>query len=250
MDEYVVTAIRLQNKGNSQITLDPRELQGQFYAATFQHNWLGGYGGNEDTTTLYLVTEGYANNALIPETHPVKPVGKKVKKQQKLKLTDSIGEVGGEAMKANKALFVILGIVFTLVGGIVYALFWRSDTPQEPTEQEILDISIKDLTPEQVRSMGIQGDSPIDTLRTLVTTVKSNERRMDALINEKDRQLKEKEEQIGGRINDAVNNETRKLQEQIADLKMQLFDMASQVSNKPVIQEQASTAEQNADIQG
>ncbi|STY52256.1 TIGR03752 family integrating conjugative element protein [Mannheimia haemolytica] len=153
-------------------------------------------------------------------------------------------------MKANKALFVILGIVFTLVGGIVYALFGRSEPVPQPTQQEILDISIKDLTPEQVRSMGIQGDSPIDTLRTLVTTVKSNERRMDALINEKDRQLKEKEEQIGGRINDAVNNETRKLQEQIADLKMQLFDMASQVSNKPVIQEQASTAEQNADIQG
>ncbi|HEB5622851.1 TPA: TIGR03749 family integrating conjugative element protein [Pasteurella multocida] len=84
LDEYVVTAIRLQNKGNTQITLDPRELQGQFYAATFQHNWLGGYGGNEDTTTLYLVTEGYANNALIPETRPVKPVSKKVKKTTKV----------------------------------------------------------------------------------------------------------------------------------------------------------------------
>lgn len=84
LDEYVVTAIRLQNKGNNQITLDPRELQGQFYAATFQHNWLGGYGGNEDTTTLYLVTEGYANNALIPETRPVKQVSKKVKKTTKV----------------------------------------------------------------------------------------------------------------------------------------------------------------------
>lgn len=84
LDEYVVTAIRLRNKGNSQITLDPRELQGRFYAATFQHNWLGGYGGNEDTTTLYLVTEGYANNALIPETRPVKPVTKKVKKTTKV----------------------------------------------------------------------------------------------------------------------------------------------------------------------
>ncbi|MEE3701163.1 TIGR03749 family integrating conjugative element protein [Mannheimia haemolytica] len=84
LDEYVVTAIRLQNKGNSQITLDPRELQGQFYAATFQHNWLGRYGSNEDTTTLYLVTEGYANNALIPETRQVKPVTKKVKKTTKV----------------------------------------------------------------------------------------------------------------------------------------------------------------------
>ncbi|WP_460030156.1 TIGR03749 family integrating conjugative element protein [Mannheimia haemolytica] len=84
LDYYVVTAIRLQNKGNSQITLDPRELQGQFYAATFQHNWLGRYGSNEDTTTLYLVTEGYANNALIPETRQVKPVTKKVKKTTKV----------------------------------------------------------------------------------------------------------------------------------------------------------------------
>ncbi|HHW7520378.1 TIGR03752 family integrating conjugative element protein [Mannheimia haemolytica] len=145
-------------------------------------------------------------------------------------------------MKANKALFVILGIVFTLVGGIVYALFWRSDTPQEPTEQEILDISIKDLTPEQVRSMGIQGDTPIDTLRTLVTTVKSNERRMDELIDE-NRQLKQKEDLVNGRISDAVNNETRKLQEQIADLKMQLFDMATHVNNKSTAQESTPQAE-------
>lgn len=133
-------------------------------------------------------------------------------------------------MKANKALFVILGIVFSIVAGIVYALFLRSDTPAMPAQQqEILDISIKDLTPEQVRAMGIQGDTPIDTLRTLVTTVKSNERRMDELITE-NRQLKQKEESVDVRIADAVNNETRQLQEQIADLKMQLFDMASKPS--------------------
>ena len=42
LDGYVVTAVRLQNQGQSRIDLDPRELQGRFYAATFQHNWLGG----------------------------------------------------------------------------------------------------------------------------------------------------------------------------------------------------------------
>lgn len=79
LDKYVVTAIRLQNRGTSRIVLDPRELQGRFYAATFQHNWLGGYGSTEDTTTVYIVTEGYANNAVIPETKPYK-APKKVKK--------------------------------------------------------------------------------------------------------------------------------------------------------------------------
>lgn len=79
LDNYVVTAVRLQNRGVSRITLDPRELQGRFYAATFQHNWLGGYGSSEDTTTVYLVTEGHANNAVIPETKIYK-APKKVKK--------------------------------------------------------------------------------------------------------------------------------------------------------------------------
>ncbi|AIJ31194.1 MULTISPECIES: TIGR03749 family integrating conjugative element protein [Pasteurellaceae] len=79
LDNYVVTAIRLQNRGVSRIILDPRELQGRFYAATFQHNWLGGYGSTEDTTTVYLVTEGHANNAVIPETKIYK-APKKVKK--------------------------------------------------------------------------------------------------------------------------------------------------------------------------
>ncbi|QLB12785.1 integrating conjugative element protein (TIGR03749 family) [Bisgaardia hudsonensis] len=79
LDGYVVTAIRLQNRGTTRINLDPRELQGRFYAATFQHNWLDSYGSTEDTTTVYLVTEGYANNAIIPETKIYK-APKKLKK--------------------------------------------------------------------------------------------------------------------------------------------------------------------------
>ncbi|MEH8033769.1 TIGR03749 family integrating conjugative element protein [Gallibacterium anatis] len=79
LGDYVVTAIRLQNRGSSRITLDPRELQGRFYAATFQHHWLGGFGSTEDTTTLYLVTEGYPNKSVIPESKTyIQP--KKVKK--------------------------------------------------------------------------------------------------------------------------------------------------------------------------
>ncbi|OOF52305.1 TIGR03749 family integrating conjugative element protein [Rodentibacter trehalosifermentans] len=78
LDNYVVTAIRLQNQGQSRIDLDPRELQGRFYAATFQHNWLGGHGSPEDTTTLYLVTEGDPNQSVIPQSNAYKP--KKLKK--------------------------------------------------------------------------------------------------------------------------------------------------------------------------
>ncbi|MEX4027514.1 integrating conjugative element protein, PFL_4704 family [Haemophilus influenzae] len=83
LDDYIVTAIRLQNRGSQRLELDPRELQGRFYAATFQHNWLGGTGSTEDTTTVYLVTEGYPNKALIPETKPY-AAPKKLKKTTKI----------------------------------------------------------------------------------------------------------------------------------------------------------------------
>lgn len=65
-----VTAIRLQNRSGQRITLDPRELQGPFIAAAFQHDWLGPRGLAEDTTVVYLVTEGPVSRALLPEPKP------------------------------------------------------------------------------------------------------------------------------------------------------------------------------------
>lgn len=64
------TAIRLQNQSGQRITLDPRELQGQFTAAAFQHDWLGPRGLAEDTTVVYLVTEGPVSRALLTEPKP------------------------------------------------------------------------------------------------------------------------------------------------------------------------------------
>jgi len=65
-----VTAIRLQNRSNQRVVLDPRELQGQFTAAVFQHDWLGPQGQPEDTSVVYLVTEGSLSRALLPEPTP------------------------------------------------------------------------------------------------------------------------------------------------------------------------------------
>ncbi|HCA3406612.1 TPA: TIGR03749 family integrating conjugative element protein [Salmonella enterica subsp. salamae serovar 35:g,m,s,t:-] len=69
-DNTTVTAIRLQNRSGQRIDLDPRELQGQFIAAAFQHDWLGPHGAAEDTTVVYLVTRGSAARALLPEPKP------------------------------------------------------------------------------------------------------------------------------------------------------------------------------------
>ncbi|OOS00877.1 integrating conjugative element protein [Haemophilus paracuniculus] len=72
LDDYVVTAVRIKNLSSQSVTLDPRYLQGYFYAATFQHNWLGMKGTPEDTTVVYLVTEGRPDNAFIPARQTAK----------------------------------------------------------------------------------------------------------------------------------------------------------------------------------
>ncbi|KJV33092.1 TIGR03749 family integrating conjugative element protein [Pantoea sp. SM3] len=62
-----VIALRIRNNSSQKVVLDPRELQGQFVTATFQHRWVGAAGTPEDTTTLYLVTAGRPDGAFVRE---------------------------------------------------------------------------------------------------------------------------------------------------------------------------------------
>ncbi len=70
-----VSAVRLQHTGPGWIELDPRLLQGDFVAATFQHPDLGPAGSPEDTTVVYLVTRGRGlGAALLPAMAPIDPL--------------------------------------------------------------------------------------------------------------------------------------------------------------------------------
>jgi integrating conjugative element protein (TIGR03749 family) len=59
LEDFWVTALQLHNMSASSLTLDPRELQGNFIAATFQHHTLEQQGKPADTTVVYLVTRGH-----------------------------------------------------------------------------------------------------------------------------------------------------------------------------------------------
>lgn len=74
LEDQWVTAVRLTNRGDDWIRLDPRVLQGDFVTATFQHDTLGPHGLPEDTTVLYLVTRGHGlASALLPSIHRFDP---------------------------------------------------------------------------------------------------------------------------------------------------------------------------------
>lgn len=64
--DYQVTALLLRNRTANPIELDPRRLNAQLYAASFQHDHLGAQGSPEDTSVAYLVTrDGGLKHALI-----------------------------------------------------------------------------------------------------------------------------------------------------------------------------------------
>ena len=64
--------MRLTNTSPHRIDLDPRVLQGDFVAATFQHPDLGPAGASTDTTVVYLVTRGRGlAESLMPVLSPI-----------------------------------------------------------------------------------------------------------------------------------------------------------------------------------
>jgi len=58
LGDYWVTAVKLRNRGAETVQLDPRQLQAQLFAASYQHAFLGPVGSAEDTTVAYLITRG------------------------------------------------------------------------------------------------------------------------------------------------------------------------------------------------
>ena len=72
LEDQWVTAVRLTNTSPRWLDLDPRALQGDFAAATFQHPNLGPAGDSTDTTVVYLVTRGRGlSGALLPALSPI-----------------------------------------------------------------------------------------------------------------------------------------------------------------------------------
>ncbi|EPY5086997.1 TIGR03749 family integrating conjugative element protein [Klebsiella variicola] len=76
-----VVALRLTNSGSRKVVLDPRALQGQFVAATFQHRWVGPAGTPEDTTTVYVVTAGRPESAFIAEPSALRKAARPVSQE-------------------------------------------------------------------------------------------------------------------------------------------------------------------------
>lgn len=74
LEDQWVTAVQITNTAGHWLDLDPRALQGDVVAATFQHPTLGPAGQSTDTTVVYLVTRGHGlAESLLPAVAPIDP---------------------------------------------------------------------------------------------------------------------------------------------------------------------------------
>ena len=141
-------------------------------------------------------------------------------------------------MKANKAFFVIGGITGLVVLTMLGFLFsgGSASNSTEAKKEDVLDLSLNDLSPEELRSMGLEGDTSKDTVRTLIGKVKENNKRFDEVISQNDRLMKENEQlknqssNTDYQIQQAVQAETGALIAEINSLKDQVLQGGNQVT--------------------
>ncbi|OAT58948.1 putative exported protein [Obesumbacterium proteus ATCC 12841] len=94
---------------------------------------------------------------------------------------------------------------------------------------------VPDLTPEDMKAMGIEGDTPQDTLRTLVGSLKTVTKRQNQLdadnksLAEENKNLKQTNQNVDERINQAVVNAQSVADKEQSQLKNQVQDLTAKI---------------------
>lgn len=110
-------------------------------------------------------------------------------------------------IKSNTLLKVIVPVV--LLSAVMIGV--KSCGGAKQTQDSADNTTVADLTQEELRILGIEGDTPQDTLRTLVGRIKTiqtnqeNLEKQNAALAEENARLQNKGSSVDGRINDAVN---------------------------------------------
>ncbi|HCM1946049.1 TPA: TIGR03752 family integrating conjugative element protein [Salmonella enterica subsp. salamae serovar 30:g,m,s:e,n,x] len=110
-------------------------------------------------------------------------------------------------IKSNTLLKVIVPVV--LLSAVMIGV--KSCGGSKPVQDSADNATVADLTQEELRILGIEGDTPQDTLRTLVGRIKTiqtsqeNLEKQNAALAEENARLQNKGSNVDGRINDAVN---------------------------------------------
>ncbi|MEN4546062.1 TIGR03752 family integrating conjugative element protein [Pantoea agglomerans] len=114
-------------------------------------------------------------------------------------------------IKSNGLVKVLVPAI--LVGGGFIAVKSYNSKPQEPATQAThaqTDGALKNLSPQELKALGIEGDTPQDTLKTIVGSLNAVRQQQDSLNKQNTRlldeneKLRERNTNVSGQVNEAV----------------------------------------------
>lgn len=139
-------------------------------------------------------------------------------------------------MKVKSNTLVKVLVPTALVMAVLVGMKSCGTDPQSAQQPDVLSQTINELDPSELKSLGIEGDTPADTLRTLIGTMKNVRDKQAELVAqnqkllEENEQLRGRQQNVSGQIQNAVEsvrqeteNRQRALQEEQQTL-MQRFN--------------------------
>lgn len=127
-------------------------------------------------------------------------------------------------------------MVGTLVIGIK-SCSEKSGQPQTAGTQHSINPVLKDLSPEDLKTLGVEGDTPHDTLRTIVGNFRKVQERLNALDDDnkklqgENKQLKQTNTNTQDQITQAVGSVRAEEAQKRSQLSSQVSDLSTQVTN-------------------
>lgn len=139
--------------------------------------------------------------------------------------------------KPASNLIVKIAVPVVITGAIVIGIKSCSDNrSQKDGVSNNTNIALKDLTPEDLKALGVEGDTAQDTLRTLVGSYRKVQGRLDNLesdnktLSDENRALKNKNASVDQQIDQAVGQVRSDEARKRAQLSAQVTDLSSQVN--------------------
>ncbi|WP_349843987.1 TIGR03752 family integrating conjugative element protein [Pantoea dispersa] len=140
-------------------------------------------------------------------------------------------------MKAPASnLIVKIAVPVVLAGAIVVGVKSCSGGGNHPAMTgNTASSALKDLSPEDLKAAGIEGDTPQDTLRTVVGNFRKVQDRLDSLaddnkkLTDENKALKTTNSNVDAQISQAVSNARNEEAQKRQQLSAQVTDLSSQV---------------------
>ncbi|AUH01882.1 TIGR03752 family integrating conjugative element protein [Prodigiosinella confusarubida] len=140
-------------------------------------------------------------------------------------------------MKIKSNGLVKLMVPLAILGTVFIGVKSCSTDGGEKNAQANAGTAVPDLTPEDMKAMGIEGDTPQDTLRTLVGSLKTVTKRQNQLdadnkaLAEENKNLQQSNQNVDERIHQAVINAQSTADKEQSHLKGQVQALTTQIGD-------------------